>query len=48
MNSDSYKRIMGINTDESKIKNSIVSVCVECGKQIPSGSYANSVRKIKY
>lgn len=47
MNSDSYKRIMGINTDESKIKNSIVSVCVECGKQIPSGSLCKQCEENK-
>ena len=37
MNSDSYKRTMGVYTEESKVINAIASVCVECGKLIPSG-----------
>ncbi|MCX9084075.1 MAG: tyrosine-type recombinase/integrase [Candidatus Methanoperedens sp.] len=38
MNSDSYKRTMGVYTDESRNINAIASVCVECGKLIQAGS----------
>lgn len=38
MNSDSYKRTMGMIGDTSKVVNPIASRCVECGKLIPFGS----------
>lgn len=47
MKSDSYKRLMDIKTEESKIKNSIASLCVECGKQIPSGNLCDTCNSIK-
>jgi ribosomal protein L32 len=37
MNSDSYRRTMGMGGEESKIINPIASRCVECGHLIPSG-----------
>lgn len=38
MNSDSYKRTMGMSGEESKIINPIASRCVECGHLIQSGN----------
>jgi hypothetical protein len=47
MNSDSYKRTMGIYFEDSKRINSIASICVGCGKLIPSGSLCKQCEEIK-
>lgn len=47
MNSDSYKRTMGMSADTTKIINPIAVRCVECGKLIPSGKLCKQCKDNK-
>lgn len=47
MNSDSYKRTMGMLEDTNKVINPLASRCVECGKLIPSGNLCKQCEENK-
>jgi hypothetical protein len=47
MNSDSYKRTMGMSADTTKIINPLASRCVDCGKLIPLGNLCKQCEENK-